>query len=130
MASVLVVEDEMLLAMVVESMVSALGHTVIGPVADAEAALAQLEAGTPDAVLLDINLSGKPAYPLAAALAARGIPFGFMTGYQGSQLPARWRPAPLLAKPFTQGRLAALLDALLAPTEPVGARWAGGGAMR
>ncbi len=111
---VLVIEDEMLPAMLLESMVAGLGYAVVGPAARAEQAMAMVADDPPDAVILDINLGGKPAFPVAAALAARAIPFAFVTGYERSQLPAEWRAQPLLQKPFTRARLAETLTALLA----------------
>jgi CheY-like chemotaxis protein len=111
---VLVVEDEMLPAMMLESMLTGLGCAVIGPAARLGKALELLRTAAPDAVILDVNLGGQPAYPLAAALRAKGVPFVFVTGYGRAQLPAEWRATPLLAKPFTQAQLAAAVAALLA----------------
>ena len=111
---VLVVEDEMLPAMLLESMLTALGCVVVGPAARVGKALELLRTAAPDAVILDVNLGGQPAYPLAAVLQARGVPFVFVTGYGRAQLPAEWRAAPLLAKPFTQAQLAASVAELLA----------------
>ncbi len=113
-ARVLVVEDEMLSAMLLESMVGALGYAVIGPVARIPQALEMVEAEAPDAVILDVNLGGRHAFPVARALGARGIPFAFVTGYSRDQLPAAWRSQPLLQKPFTQARLGHVLADLLA----------------
>ncbi len=111
---VLVIEDEMLPAMLLETLVTELGYEVVGPAARAEQALELVEAEHPDAVILDLNLGGTSALPVAATLAERAIPFAFVTGYERSQLPAEWRGQPLLQKPFTRARLAQTLTALLA----------------
>ena len=113
-ARVLVIEDEMLPAMMLQDLVSGLGYSVVGPAARPEQALRLVEKERPDAVILDINLGGKSAFPVAAALAERAIPFAFVTGYDRNQLPAEWRDQLLLQKPFTRARLAQTLSALLA----------------
>ena len=111
---VLVIEDEMLPAMLLESLVSGLGYAVVGPAGRAEQAMALVDDERPDAAILDINLHGKSAFPLASALAERAIPFAFVTGYERDQLPAEWRARPLLQKPFTRAGLAQTLTTLLA----------------
>ncbi len=108
----LVVEDEMLAAMLMETMLTALGHAVVGPVAREEPALAAIERAEVDAVIVDVNLRGTPTFAVVEAAARRGIPYLFVTGYGRNQLPSAWGDAPLLQKPFTQARLAAALDAL------------------
>ena len=59
-------------------------------------------AATPglDGALLDINLAGENCFPIADALAARGVPFMFLTGYGATVLPAPYRDVPCLPKPF------------------------------
>ena len=111
---VLLVEDENLVALLLEDMLAELGHTVVGPVARLDKALeiAQLEAF--DVAILDVNISGEKAYPIAEALAARGIPFVFSTGYGKQSLRAPYSDRPALQKPFERHDLQRLL-AELAP---------------
>ena len=105
---ILVLEDEMIVGMLVEDMLTDLGCTVIGPAATVSAAL-RLVADEPlDAALLDVNLGqGGSGYPVATELAARGLPFAFVTGYGADGLPEAWRGHPTLQKPF---QMAALRD--------------------
>lgn len=106
---VLVVEDESLIAMLVEDGLEALGYEVVGPVGTVDAAL-RLVGQTPfDLALLDINLGGKQSFPIAEALEARGIPYVFLTGYDRSSLPAAFQHRFGLQKPF---RMAALQSTL------------------
>jgi CheY-like chemotaxis protein len=102
---VLVVEDEFLVAMLLEDMLGELGHRVIGPVADAAEALAMAQREEMEVAILDVNLAGTDTYSIAAALSARGIPFIFATGYGRASLRAPYRDAPLLQKPFQLGDL-------------------------
>ena len=97
---VLVVEDEFLLAMELETLLEQRGCTVLGPVPSVGQALAMLDRGQPEAALLDVNLKGERATPLAAALQDRGVPFVLITGYSESQLSEpELRQAPRLDKP-------------------------------
>lgn len=97
---VLVVEDEFLLAMELETLLSERGCTVLGPVPTVRQALAMLEREQPEAALLDVNLKGERATPVAAALRDRGVPFVLITGYNRLQLnEPELRHAPRLDKP-------------------------------
>ena len=98
---VIVVEDEALIAMIVEEMISDMGCTAIGPAATLDEALA-LVAATEDAdcALLDINLRGAPSWPIADALKAKGVPFAFVSGYGQSGIDARFSDAKVLSKPI------------------------------
>jgi DNA-binding response OmpR family regulator len=107
-AKVLVLEDETLVSMMVEDMLLDLGCEVVGPFAKLDQALAYLgsEAGPIDAALLDVNLGGVRSFPMAEALADKGVPFVFTTGYDESGLPDIWRGRPTLRKPFMMGEMA------------------------
>jgi CheY-like chemotaxis protein len=98
---VLVVEDEVLVAMHHADQLRALGCVVLGPVGTVRDALAAIEHRRPDAVLLDGNLHGKLSVPVAEALRRMDVPYLVVTGYLRSLLvhPAL-REAPYLAKPF------------------------------
>jgi light-regulated signal transduction histidine kinase (bacteriophytochrome) len=115
-ASVLVAEDSSLVAMEIETALVAAGAEVIGPHARLPDAMAALGRRLPDAALLDIDLDGALVYPLADALAARGVPLVFTTGYDPQLvLPPRFAAAAVLCKPFRGEEAAAALAALLAP---------------
>lgn len=108
---VLVVEDESLVAMLLETILEDMGCTPVGPASniDEGEALARDEASL-DAALLDVNVAGRQVFPVAAALKARGVPFVFSTGYGEGGLPDEWRGNPTIQKPFTE---AAIRDALM-----------------
>lgn len=107
---ILVVEDEALVAMLVEDALLDAGFGVIGPAATVDEALALLERETPDAVVLDLNLAGETSTPVADWLAARGIPYVIATGYGAAGLPAGHQDAMVLAKPYDPAELTAMLD--------------------
>jgi CheY-like chemotaxis protein len=110
---VLLVEDEMLVAGMLQSMLSSLGYAVAGTTAEVDEAMEILDRETIDAVVLDINLNGQMSYPIADELAARGIPFIFSTGYEQHGLPAAYEGRPLLKKPFRRSVLGDALANLL-----------------
>ena len=98
---VLVVEDEYLVAMDMSAYLEAAGAHVVGPASNVTAALDALERTELDGAILDVNLRGEMAYPVADALAARGIPFVFTTGYDARMLPARFADVKRCEKPTT-----------------------------
>lgn len=107
---VLVVEDDFLLADGLAEELSEHGLQVVGPLATVAQALAVLEAGTPvDTAILDINIGGEMAYPVADWLTARGVPFLLASGYDAAALPARFHQARSCEKPYV---IARILDAL------------------
>lgn len=110
---VLVVEDEYLVAMLVEEMLEGLGYEVAQVAATLEAALTAAQNSAIDVAVLDVNLSGKHSGPVAEALAARGIPFAFATGYGAAGLEGRYADAPTLQKPFYEDDLKRVLAALI-----------------
>ncbi len=110
---VLVVEDEMLVSMLVEDMLSDFGCLVVGPAPDLDEAMALATTAEIDAALLDVNLAGKPIFPVADALKARGVPFAFASGYGQAGLAEAHRDAPVLQKPFRQSDLERALSSLV-----------------
>jgi CheY-like chemotaxis protein len=97
---ILIVEDEFLLAMELEMLLQQGGCVVLGPVSSVGQALAMLDGEPPDVALLDVNLKGERATPVAAALQARGVPFVLITGYSPPQLSEpELREAPRVDKP-------------------------------
>lgn len=111
----LLVEDETLVAMLLEDMVADLGGRVLASAARVENAL-QILGDTSlrfDLAVLDVNLGGEQAFPVAEVLARRGVPFVFSTGYGTSGLPDNWRRYPTLNKPFTEEQVRGTLVAAL-----------------
>jgi CheY-like chemotaxis protein len=106
---VLVVEDEVLVAMDMEMALGDAGCEVIGPVGSVADALAAVRTQKLDAAVLDVNLGDQPAFPVADALAAAGIPFVWLTGHSPEVIPSRHRHRPLLTKPYLGAKL---LDAI------------------
>jgi PAS domain S-box-containing protein len=104
-ARVLVVEDEFLLALEVEEALHSVGFRVIGPFCDLAKATQAARCEAIDVAILDMNLNGQMVYPLAVELEARGVPFLFITGYDASNLPERFRTVPRVAKPFDHADL-------------------------
>jgi len=111
---VLVVEDEMMIAMLVEDMLADLGCAVVGPAHGLEAALELVRGDGIDAALLDVNLAGQPVFAVADALRAKGVPAIFSTGYGEAGLRDVDQGATVLQKPFRAGDLARALSAALA----------------
>lgn len=112
----LVVEDELLVALDIESILNEAGMVVIGPASSAGEAL-ELIAGSPlDAALLDANLSGEPITAVVQALSERCIPFAYVTGYGRESLPPAY-PAPIVTKPFDADQLLAAARRLLETSE-------------
>jgi CheY-like chemotaxis protein len=110
---ILIVEDEPLIAMMLEDFLEVLDKTAVGTVDSVAAALARVEGGGIDAAILDVNLrGGEKSTPIAAALAARDIPFVFATGGSDDSVDAQFRDRPVLQKPFTMDGVAKALNAL------------------
>lgn len=107
---ILVVEDEYLLAEELAKDLAKKGAVVLGPVPNAERALALLDAQSlPDGAVFDVNLGGEPAFSAADALIDRGVPLIFTTGYDFSALPERFAHVPRYEKPIDMERLLAAL---------------------
>ncbi len=106
---VLVVEDELLVAMLLEDVLEDLGCEVVGPVSRISAAKSTIERERFDCALLDVNLRGQTVYPLAELLEKRSIPFGFVTGYGATGVDRQFRARPVLHKPFATNEVASML---------------------
>ena len=109
---VLIVEDEMLVAMNLEDMLLDLGHEVAGIASRLAPALALARDAGFDAAILDVNLAGERSFPVADLLAERGTPFLFATGYGVQGVEERHRTRPILQKPFRSVDLKTALAAL------------------
>jgi len=104
---VLLVEDEYLVASLIEEMLEIAGCIVTGPIPRLAQAVDAADRETCDAAVLDVNLAGERIYPVADILSRRNIPFVFVTGY--GVLPGEYANRPRLCKPF---KMADLLDTL------------------
>ncbi len=111
----LVVEDEALVAMLIEDILLDAGFEVLGPFGQVERAIDCLHQGEPiDAAVLDINLGdGERSYAVAGELSARGVPFLFLTGYGEVGLDRRYAGTPVLQKPFAPKALPRAIERLL-----------------
>ena len=111
--TILIVEDEPLIAMMIEDFLDVLGKRHGGTADSVVAALALIEAGGIDAAILDVNLrGGEKSFPIAAVLAEKGIPFVFATGGAHDSVGEEYRDRPTLAKPFTMDGVSKALAAL------------------
>jgi DNA-binding response OmpR family regulator len=116
-----VLEDEAMVAMLVEDELLEAGAQVVGPAASVEDALRLLDGighGGLDIGVLDVNLGGRSVLPVADALARRAVPFIFMTGYGDTGTHGPHAEVPILQKPFSPCELVATLDRLLAAPKP------------
>jgi DNA-binding response OmpR family regulator len=110
---ILLVEDEAIIALMVEDLLPDLGCARVWHASRIDAALKLIEERRPGAAILDVNLGGNVVFPVAERLEAAGTPFVFTTGYERDIVPARWRGRPFLQKPIESGNLAAALRAAL-----------------
>lgn len=111
---ILLVEDEAIIALMVEDLLRDLGCARVWHASRIGAALKIVAERRPGAAILDVNLGGDVVFPVAEALEAAGTPFVFTTGYERDIVPARWRNRPFVQKPIESGNLAAALRAALA----------------
>ena len=102
---VLLVEDEALVAMMIQETLAEFGFQVIGPVASASEALAAAREAQFDAAVLDINLGDGMVYTVAEILSKRGVPFVFVTGYDADSVDSRFAGVPILQKPIERNML-------------------------
>ena len=107
--TILVVEDEFLIALDIVAALEHAGIAVAGPASTVSDALAAIEREPLRGALLDAHLGGESAGRIADALQARGLPFAFVSGYGRESLPPAYRNAPLVRKPFTDRDLLAAI---------------------
>jgi CheY-like chemotaxis protein len=109
--TILIVEDEPLIAMMLEDFLETLGHRVIAACEDVDSALERVAAGGFDVAILDVSLKdGRKVWPVADRLAAAGIPFILATGGHVEPPPAAHAAVPMLAKPYTIDAIEPALD--------------------
>jgi chemotaxis family two-component system sensor kinase Cph1 len=112
---ILVIEDSIMVVMLIETVLTDLGWTVVGPASRVKEALELVETESFDGVLLDINLDGEMTWDIAALLQNKGVPFVFSTGYDGSSfLPDRFAHQRVLNKPFGPQQIELELNRLFA----------------
>ena len=102
---VLVVEDEAMVAMLIEDMLEDLGCTVIGSIASLAKACDAAVTADMDVAMLDMNIAGQKVFPVAQILRERRIPFLFSSGYGEAGLPEEYLSSQVLSKPFSQESL-------------------------
>jgi DNA-binding NtrC family response regulator len=114
---ILVVEDEVLVAMASADLLADSGYTVAGPVSSVTQGMRLIEQEAIDGAILDINLRGEMVFPLADALAERSIPFVYVTGY-GKLLRACNHGRPVLQKPYSNQQLLKIIGEWRPPLRP------------
>lgn len=103
--TVLVLEDNVLIALDLAGILEDMGRTVVGPCHSSAEALACIEAEPPDFAIIDYNLGAETSEAVADRLIGRNIPFAFLTGHAARHLPARFAEAPILVKPVSPHHL-------------------------
>ena len=112
-ASVLVVEDEVMIRMMVTDMLVDLGHSIAAEAGEIDEALRLAESADFNLAILDVNVNGKTIEPVAKVVERRKVPLLFSTGYSGDALPESFRGRPSLQKPFRIDTLQSAIDEAL-----------------
>ncbi len=112
--SILIVEDEPLIAMMLEDFIESLGHRVCAICDSVGEALERIGDGGFELAILDVHLKGENVWPVAAALSAQGIPFIVATGGHVEPPPAEFRGVTVIEKPYTIERVTSVIQAALA----------------
>jgi CheY-like chemotaxis protein len=111
--SVLLVEDEVMIRMMVADMLEELGHTVAGEAGEISQAIQLVQSIEFDLAIVDVNLNGQMITPVADVIKANRRPFIFATGYGAAGVPDGYPDQPTLQKPFTIEKLAEMIDEVL-----------------
>ena len=114
--TILIVEDEPLIAMMLEDFLLSQGHRVRGPCESVAEGLAAVAAEDFDLAILDVNLKGESVWPVAAALRARAIPFVLASGGHVEPPPAEFASTPMIEKPYTIDRVLPVIREALGDT--------------
>ena len=115
--NILIVEDEPLIAMMLEDFILSLGHEVTDNCDSVSSALQAVGTGGFDLAILDVNLKGESVWPVATALRANGIPFVLASGGHVDPPPAEFADVALIEKPYTIDRVSPIIAAALAEAE-------------
>jgi DNA-binding response OmpR family regulator len=113
MGSVLIVEDDCLIALEISHFVEDAGYTVVGPEKSVDASIRALTQHKIDLALLDVKLGGELVFPIAKDLDAKGIPYIFLSSYSAAAIPAQHRHSPLVSKPYSPELLLAQMRQFL-----------------
>ena len=114
--SILIVEDEPLIAMMLEDFILSIGHQVRGSCDSVKSALIEIDKGEFDLAILDVNLKGENVWPVARALTDRSVPFILASGGHVDPPPSEFAGVPMIEKPYTIDRVTPIIDAALAGT--------------
>jgi CheY-like chemotaxis protein len=112
--SILIVEDEPLIAMMLEDFLDSLGHTIRASCDSVQSALSEVEKGGFDLAILDVNLKGENVWPVASLLRSRNVPFVLATGGHVDPPPKEFDNVPLIEKPYTVDRVTPAIEAAFA----------------
>ena len=115
--SILIVEDEPLIAMMLEDFILSLGHEVRGPCETVGEAMIALDGKPFDLAILDVNLKGENVWPVAIALRERGIPFVLASGGHVEPPPSEFADVAMIEKPYTIDRVSPVIEAALYPAD-------------
>ena len=115
---VFVLEDDMLIAMLVQDWLTELGYEPVGPTGKIPEALELVRSQELDAAILDVSLGRDTCYPVADLLQAKKVPFAFATGRDDESVPVHMKGTPILRKPYDLHALEAMLAKLLAGQTP------------
>ena len=110
---VLVCDDNLLMAEVVAEFLRECGLEPMGPLGRLESAMHMARERALDGAVLDLNLNGRPCFPICAILLERRIPFMFLTGFPQAAIPIEYRWAHLIAKPFEPNDMKQALEDML-----------------
>jgi DNA-binding response OmpR family regulator len=111
--SVLVVDDDFILAMDARDALEEMGLAVVGPFSGVDTALASLQENRPDVAVVDLNLGSGPSFDLVRALAAQAVPTLMVTGYDKNIIPRDLASVPYLQKPIAMHQLVSAVRQLL-----------------
>ncbi len=112
--NILIVEDEPLIAMMLEDFLESLGHSIAATCDSVDTAMAEVEKGGFDVAILDVNLKGKNVWPVATRLREQGVPFVIASGGHVDPPPAEFAAVPLIEKPYTVDRVTPAINAAFA----------------
>jgi CheY-like chemotaxis protein len=112
--SILIVEDEPLIAMMLEDFLESLGHRIAGTCDSVASALDKAEKGGFDLAILDVNLKGENVWPVATRLREQKVPFVIATGGHVDPPPPEFNDAPVIEKPYTVDRVTPAIEAAFA----------------
>jgi DNA-binding response OmpR family regulator len=112
--SILIVEDEPLISMMLEDFLESLGHTIAATCDTVRDAMTAADRGGFDLAILDVNLKGENVWPVATRLREQGVPFVIASGGHVDPPPREFESVPLIEKPYTVDRVTPAIEAALA----------------